>query len=112
MADSDRVGGAVLRRQCVNPLGQRALPPGAWAVGGERFKDAGQIAPRLALWKYGWTMFKAHPLLGVGWGEFPSYQFEYAKSLGGVEIANNSHDIFIDLLAKTGLMASRSCCSA
>jgi O-antigen ligase len=70
----------------------------------ERMKDASQIAPRLALWKYGWTMFKTHPLLGVGWGEFPSYQYEYVKTLGGVEIANNSHDIFIDLLAKTGLI--------
>ncbi|MFP3565596.1 PglL family O-oligosaccharyltransferase [Paraburkholderia sp. SIMBA_030] len=70
----------------------------------DRFKDAGQIAPRLALWKYGWTMFRTHPLLGVGWGEFPSYQYEFVKTLGGVEIANNSHDIFIDLLAKTGLI--------
>ena len=70
----------------------------------DRFKDAGQIAPRLALWKYGWTMFRTHPLLGVGWGEFPSYQYQFAKALGGVEIANNSHDIFIDLLAKTGLI--------
>ncbi len=70
----------------------------------DRFKDAGQIAPRLALWKYGWTMFRTHPLMGVGWGEFPSYQYQFAKTLGGVEIANNSHDIFIDLLAKTGLI--------
>jgi len=70
----------------------------------ERFQDAGQIAPRLALWKYGWTMFNAHPLIGVGWGEFPSYQFKLVEQLGGVEIANNSHDIFIDLLAKTGLI--------
>ncbi|WJF89746.1 Wzy polymerase domain-containing protein [Paraburkholderia bonniea] len=70
----------------------------------ERFKDAGQIAPRLALWKYGWTMFYTHPLLGVGWGEFPRYQLALVKSLGGVEIANNAHDIFIDLLAKTGLI--------
>jgi multisubunit Na+/H+ antiporter MnhF subunit len=70
----------------------------------ERMKDSSQIAPRLALWKYGWTMFRTHPLLGVGWGEFPRYQFDLAKALGGVEIANNSHDIFIDLLAKTGLI--------
>lgn len=69
----------------------------------DRFRDAGQIAPRLALWKYGWTMFKMHPLFGVGWGEFPGYQYQLVKTLGGVEIANNSHDIFIDLLAKTGL---------
>jgi O-antigen ligase len=70
----------------------------------DRFRDSGQIAPRLALWKYGWTMFKTHPLLGVGWGEFPRYQFDLARQLGHVEIANNSHDIFIDLLAKTGLI--------
>jgi len=69
----------------------------------DRFKDAGQIAPRLALWRYGWTMFKAHPLLGVGWGDFPIHQFALARSLGGVEIANNAHNIVIDLLAKTGL---------
>jgi len=70
----------------------------------ERMKDAGQIAPRLALWKYGFTMFREHPLLGVGWGEFPRYQFDLVRKLGSVEIANNSHDIFIDLLAKTGLI--------
>ncbi|TKC89738.1 polymerase [Trinickia terrae] len=69
----------------------------------DRFKDQGQIAPRIALWKYGLAMFKEHPLLGVGWGEFPRFQFALAKALGGVEIANNSHDIFIDLLAKSGL---------
>ncbi|WP_250471358.1 Wzy polymerase domain-containing protein [Caballeronia sp. GAFFF1] len=70
----------------------------------ERMQDANQIAPRLALWKYGWTMFRTHPLLGVGWGEFPRYQFDMVRELGGVEIANNAHDIFIDLLAKTGLL--------
>ncbi|KIG03963.1 PglL family O-oligosaccharyltransferase [Caballeronia concitans] len=70
----------------------------------ERMQDANQIAPRLALWKYGWTMFKTHPILGVGWGEFPRYQFDLVRELGGVEIANNAHDIFIDLLAKTGLL--------
>ncbi|MCM2491091.1 polymerase [Burkholderia glumae] len=70
----------------------------------ERMRDAGQIAPRLALWKYGLTMFREHPWLGVGWGEFPLHQFELVRALGGVEIANNSHDIFIDLLAKSGLL--------
>lgn len=68
----------------------------------DRFKDAGQIAPRIALWRYGLTMFKSHPLLGVGWGDFPIHQYEMVRALGGVEIANNAHNIFIDLLAKTG----------
>lgn len=67
-----------------------------------RFQDKGQMVLRVALWKYGWTMFRAHPLLGVGWGEFPRYQFELVNTLGDVEIANNAHDIFVDLLAKTG----------
>ena len=70
----------------------------------DRFKDASQIAPRIALWRYGWTMFKSHPVLGVGWGDFPIHQFELVRSLGGVEIANNAHDIFLDVLAKTGLI--------
>ncbi|KMY85279.1 Lipid A core - O-antigen ligase [Candidatus Paraburkholderia calva] len=70
----------------------------------ERIQDADQVAPRLALWKYGWTMFKTHPMLGIGWDEFPRYQFDMVRELGGVEIANNAHDIFIDLLAKTGAL--------
>jgi len=72
----------------------------------ERFKDARQIAPRIALWRYGWTMFKSYPLIGVGWGDFPIHQFELAKALGGVEIANNAHNIVIDLLAKTGIVGA------
>jgi O-antigen ligase len=68
-----------------------------------RFQDKGQFVLRLAMWKYGWTMFKMHPLLGVGWGEFPRFEFALVKQLGDVEIANNSHDIVVDLLAKTGL---------
>ena len=70
----------------------------------ERFQDAGQISPRLALWKYGWTMFKGHPWLGVGWGEFPRFQYALVETLGKVELANNSHNIVIDLLAKTGIV--------
>ncbi len=69
-----------------------------------RFQDKGQFVLRLAMWKYGWTMFKGHPLLGVGWGEFPRFEFGLVKQLGDVEIANNSHDIVIDLLAKTGVL--------
>jgi len=70
----------------------------------ERFKDAGQIAPRIALWRYGLAMFKSYPLLGVGWGDFPIHQYELAKALGGVEIATSAHNVVIDLLAKTGIV--------
>ena len=70
----------------------------------DRFREAGQISPRLALWRYGWTMFKEHPLFGVGWGEFPIHQYGLTEALGKIELANNSHDIVIDLLAKTGIV--------
>ena len=70
----------------------------------DRFSDPGQISPRLSLWKYGWTMFVTHPLLGVGWGEFPRFQYQLVEQLGRVEIANNSHDVIIDVLAKTGIV--------
>lgn len=69
-----------------------------------RFQDKSQFVLRLAMWKYGWTMFTQHPLLGVGWGEFPRFEYELVKRLGDVEIANNSHDIVVDLLAKTGIV--------
>ncbi len=72
----------------------------------ERFQDAGQISPRLALWHYGWDMFKAHPWLGVGWGEFPSYQYALLDKLGTVEIANSAHNVLLDLLAKTGILGA------
>jgi O-antigen ligase len=72
----------------------------------DRFQDAGQISPRLSLWRYGLAMFRSDPWFGVGWGEFPHHQYLLADSLGKVEIANNSHDIFIDLLAKTGVVGS------
>jgi hypothetical protein len=70
----------------------------------ERFKDANQIAPRIALWRYGFAMFRSHPLLGVGWGDFPIHQYELTKALGGVEIATSAHNVVIDLLAKTGIV--------
>jgi O-antigen ligase len=72
----------------------------------ERFHEAGQISPRLALWKYGWSMFKESPLFGVGWGEFPIHQYGLTEALGKIELANNSHDIVLDLLAKTGIVGA------
>ncbi|RKP58985.1 PglL family O-oligosaccharyltransferase [Pararobbsia silviterrae] len=72
----------------------------------ERFQEAGQISPRLALWKYGWSMFRESPLFGVGWGEFPIHQYGLTEALGKIELANNSHDIVIDLLGKTGIIGT------
>ncbi len=72
----------------------------------KRFQEVGQLSPRLALWHYGWSMFKTHPWLGVGWGEFPRYEYALLDKLGTVEIANNTHNILLDLLAKTGVIGA------
>jgi len=59
---------------------------------------------RIQLWNYGWHMFTAHPWFGVGWGDFPAWQYRYLETLGPVTIASSAHDIFLDFLAQTGVI--------
>ena len=53
-----------------------------------------------------WWAFTQAPLLGVGWGQFAWYDFEF-KALFGVRHAsepfNHSHNLVTQLLAETGL---------
>lgn len=54
-------------------------------------------------WGVAIKMFRAHPILGVGAGEYP-YQFE--KYLGYIYFAKlpNTHDIFLETLAEFGIV--------
>ncbi len=65
---------------------------------------------RLYLAKEAWRMFAGHPFLGVGFGEFAGNLFEYAASFDGRSPAmdRHSHDIFLQLLAETGLIGALS----
>jgi len=68
---------------------------------------ADQTAARVSLWKHAWLMFKTHPWLGVGWGEFGWYQFEQLKQVGvTVEMSLHAHNAILDLLAKTGIIGA------
>lgn len=68
-----------------------------------RFEQTGQLLPRLAMWRYAWAIFEKFPWLGAGWGEFIHQQYLLADRLGTVEMANNAHNVVLDLLAKTGV---------
>lgn len=70
----------------------------------ERFHEAGQLSPRLAMWHYAWAIFEKFPWLGAGWGEYIHQQYLLAGHLGTVEMANNAHNLILDLLAKTGVI--------
>jgi O-antigen ligase len=54
---------------------------------------------RLAFWDAAWAMFLSSPLMGVGYGNFGGL-FE----LPGEDIRRDVHNIYLQLLAETGVM--------
>jgi len=63
-----------------------------------------QMSARGALWAHALAMFRAHPWLGVGWGEFGWAQFMQLPQVGvKVEMSLHAHNAVLDLLAKTGI---------
>ena len=69
--------------------------------------QADQVSARGALWSHAWAMFRAHPWLGVSWGEFGWAQFQQLAQVGvTVEMSLHAHNALLDLLAKTGLVGT------
>ena len=65
------------------------------------------ISGRGQLFLYAWLIFLSHPLLGAGFGEYAWRAFELAMDLPGfvpAGIDRHSHNLFLQLLAETGLM--------
>ncbi|AOY91675.1 ligase [Cupriavidus sp. USMAA2-4] len=72
-----------------------------------QLQAADQISSRGALWTHAWAMFRSHPWLGVGWGEFGWAQFEQLALVGvTAEMSLHAHNAVLDLLAKTGLVGT------
>ncbi len=66
-----------------------------------------QVSARGALWAHAWAMFRSHPWLGVGWGEFGWAQFQQLAQVGvTVEMSLHAHNAVLDLLAKTGAIGT------
>lgn len=64
---------------------------------------------RSILRQHGWIMFKQNPIFGVSYGNFSWAQFINSSLAPNGEIANSSHNIIIDLLAKTGIVGLLIC---
>lgn len=68
-----------------------------------KMQQGEQIGARGVIWQHAWLMFRLHPWFGVGWGDFAWQQFQQLEQIGRtVELANNAHNIVLDVLAKTG----------
>ncbi|GIZ52424.1 PglL family O-oligosaccharyltransferase [Noviherbaspirillum aridicola] len=59
--------------------------------------------PRRKLIEQAWAIFLAHPILGVGPGEFAYHQFMLEGSKQGVVFPSSPHNLLFDLLSMTGL---------
>ncbi len=64
---------------------------------------------RSLLHQHGWLMFKQSPIFGVSYGQYSWMQFLNIYKIPNAEMANSSHNIIIDMLAKTGLMGLLIC---
>ncbi|WP_041679474.1 PglL family O-oligosaccharyltransferase [Cupriavidus necator] len=72
-----------------------------------QLQAADQMSARSALWTHAWAMFRSHPWLGVGWGEFGWAQFQQLSQVGvKVEMSLHAHNAVLDLLAKTGIVGT------
>jgi O-antigen ligase len=61
------------------------------------------VGTRLVLWDMSWEMFREHPLLGVGMGD---YSIEAQARLDGrsVKTTVDSHNVFLHVLATRGVV--------
>ena len=70
------------------------------------FAQAAGAAIRFHLWHEAWLMFLQAPLLGTGFGQFSWHHFQTLTLLPDPAITgiyNHSHNLFMQLLAETGL---------
>lgn len=71
-----------------------------------RFVYRGSFQSRVDYWHAAWSMFKAHPLTGVGLDRFGQNYGQYAPQIQVVQgqTSDNAHNVFLQLLATGGLL--------
>ncbi|MFL5863020.1 MAG: O-antigen ligase family protein [Solirubrobacteraceae bacterium] len=65
---------------------------------------------RTDIWRVGWRMVQAHPLTGVGSGNFQEASVHYVQGIGAltsahliVDVPHVAHNIYLELLADLGV---------
>lgn len=65
---------------------------------------------RSDIWRVGWRMVQAHPVLGVGSGNFQNAAVHYVQGIGTltaahliVDVPHVAHNIYLELLADLGI---------
>lgn len=67
----------------------------------------GTESNRLMLIEQAWLVFKQNPWLGIGWAEFPWYNFSVTEDYPSLKgLWHHSHNLFMQLLAETGLIGA------
>jgi O-antigen ligase len=80
------------------------LLPGAVHQRFAAFSQANSDAySRLAIWEAGLKMFIAHPLFGVGVGNYDQFSSMYFPQGTGYQEAQAAHNIIVGALAETGI---------
>ncbi|HJX85742.1 MAG TPA: O-antigen ligase family protein [Candidatus Angelobacter sp.] len=69
----------------------------------ERLQEVDEFTQvsRLALWGAAGVMFLGHPVLGVGYGNYPTLYSDYVP---GSSEEIDSHDLYLQFLAETGII--------
>ncbi len=75
-------------------------------MGPARMKIEGDtsLMERLILWGTAWQMFQSSPIFGAGFGSFELINGQYLSSVPGMEQNLGVHNIYLELLAETGLV--------
>ena len=60
---------------------------------------------RILIWQSAWKMFKEHPILGVGLGQYtPNYQQKYISPHAKEQNLTHAHNNFMQMLAENGIV--------
>lgn len=60
---------------------------------------------RILIWNSAWNMFKDHPVLGVGLGQYKdNYQKKYISPLAKEHYLEHAHNNFLQMLAENGIV--------
>lgn len=62
------------------------------------------IVERMATWQAAWAIFEAHPILGVGVGNFGLFYKDFALPLWESLPKDHAHNYYLNLLAETGVL--------